>query len=117
MTSRGIVKRAIHFQLPTRIPWNFDSNRTPDNGMYYSEDMLWGFLETKPLQDGINEWGVGYESLSTGQFGEPKTFPLEGRNSLDSYVFPDEFYQSIVSGGSRCKLLPTLKDLWVESTV
>lgn len=38
MTSREIVKRAVRFQDPPRIPYNFDSNRT-ENGITYGEDM------------------------------------------------------------------------------
>lgn len=57
MTSRELVKAAIHFKTPERIPYNFDSNRTPQDGKYYGEDMMWVFVESKPPIDGKNEWG------------------------------------------------------------
>ena len=44
MTSRELVKAAIHFKTPERIPYNFDSNRTPQDGKYYGEDMMWVFV-------------------------------------------------------------------------
>lgn len=88
MKSREIVKRAIHFQNPPRIPYNFDSNRTPQDGISYGEDMLWVFADMKPLNGGINEWGVRYETIDES-FGEPKSFPLEGKDTLDGYQFPD----------------------------
>ena len=88
MTGRERVKRAIHFQDPDRIPFNFDSNRTPDNGHQYGEDLLWTFVKTKPRLHATDEWGIQYESLDDRSFGEPKVFPLQGREDLDGYEFP-----------------------------
>lgn len=88
MTSREIVKRALHFQYPPRIPYNFDSNRTPIDGSTYGEDMMWVFVEMHQDKDGVNEWGVVYETVDES-FGEPKKFPLEGKTTLNGYSFPD----------------------------
>ncbi len=88
MTSRERVKRAILFQDPDRVPYNFDSNRSPDNGHLYGEDMLWTFLKTKPRLHATDEWGIQYESLDDRSFGEPKVFPLQGREDLEGYEFP-----------------------------
>lgn len=88
MTSREIVKRAIHFQYPPRIPYNFDSNRTPVDGITYGEDMMWVFAQMRAAADGENEWGVIYEAIGDS-FGEPKKFPLEGKEDLEGYNFPD----------------------------
>ena len=89
MKSREIVKRAIHFQDPPRLPYNFDSNRTPEDGISYGEDMIWVSAAKRTLAGGQNEWGVVYETLDDVSFGEPKVFPLAGKESLDGYVFPD----------------------------
>lgn len=89
MKSREIVKRAIHFQDPPRLPYNFDSNRTPEDGISYGEDMIWVSAAKRTLTDGKNEWGVEYETLDDVSFGEPKVFPLAGKESLEDYVFPD----------------------------
>lgn len=88
MKSREIVKRAIHFQDPPRIPYNFDSNRTPVDGISYGEDMLWVFATPKETGSEEDEWGVVYQAMGES-FGEPKVFPLEGAESLDGYTFPD----------------------------
>lgn len=88
MTSREIVKRAIHFQNPPRIPYNFDSNRTPEDGVTYGEDMMWVSAQMRPIVNGENEWGVVYETMDDS-FGEPKKFPLEGKEDLEGYIFPD----------------------------
>lgn len=86
MTSREIVKRAIHFQNPPRIPYNFDSNRTPEDGVTYGEDMMWVSAQMRPIVNGENEWGVVYETMDDS-FGEPKKFPLEGKEDLEGYIF------------------------------
>ena len=90
--TRELVKRAIKFQNPPRVPYNFDSNRTPDNGEKYGEDMLWVFLSGKDsivTADGkIDEWGCLWETMSAS-FGEPKVFPLEGKEDLSSFKIPD----------------------------
>jgi len=85
VTSRERVKRAIYFRDPDRIPYNFDSNRTPEDGISYGEDMIWVFAGTR---DGMEEWGVVYETMDDS-FGEPKVFPLQGKENLDGYIFPD----------------------------
>lgn len=54
MTSREIVKRAVRFQDPPRIPYNFDSNRT-ENGITYGEDMMWVFAASKEMPGEADE--------------------------------------------------------------
>ena len=88
LTSREIVRRAIRFENPPRIPYNFDSNRTPADNIEYGEDMIWVFPKPKLGIHGKNEWSVGYEKIGE-TFGEPKIFPLEGKETLEGYTFPD----------------------------
>jgi len=88
MTGRERVRRAIRFQDPDRIPYNFDSNREPDNGHRYGEDFLWVYIKTLPRLRSRDEWGVEYDSLDDRSFGEPKVFPLAGKDDLEGYVFP-----------------------------
>lgn len=85
MTGRERVKRAIYFQDPDRVPYNFDANRTPEDGIEYGEDMMWVFCSTR---GGMEEFGVVYETIDDS-FGEPKVFPLKDAESLDNYTFPD----------------------------
>jgi len=92
MASKELVKKAIKFQSPSRIPYNFDANRTPDNGKKYGEDFLWVFVKgkekIKTIDGEIDEWGCLWQTLSDS-FGEPKTFPLEGKENLDGFTMPD----------------------------
>ena len=50
--------------------------------------MIWVFATRRPKVNGVDEWGVVYESIGES-FGEPKVFPLEGKETLDGYTFPD----------------------------
>ena len=79
MTSREIVKRAIHFQNPPRIPCNYDSNRTPCRECY-GDDILWCFAKSQShfneAGDKVDEWGCVWKSMGE-TFGEPTEFPLE----------------------------------------
>lgn len=95
MTSREIVKRAIHFENPPRIPYNYDSNRTPENGEQYGDDFIWCFLDPSPdgvKQDAdgnrIDEWGNVWKSMGE-TFGEPIRFAYEGLETYAEKPLPD----------------------------
>lgn len=90
MTGYERVKRAIHFESPDRIPYNFDSNRSPVPLKHeYGEDFVWCFLDKHPdfipkneNGDRVDEWGCIWQTKGE-TFGEPKFFPLEG---LEEYA-------------------------------
>ena len=93
MTSRELVKRAIHFQNPPRIPVNYDSNRTPLREEY-GEDMIWGFVDPDPNfqpfnenGDKVDEWGCVWKSMGE-TFGEPTNFPLQGLETFADTPLP-----------------------------
>lgn len=94
MTSREIVKRAIHFQNPPRIPYNYDSNRDSCT-RFFGDDFIWCFLD-KPEgfvpfnEDGdkVDEWGCVWKSMGE-TFGEPTVFPLEGLEEYADTGLPD----------------------------
>ncbi len=106
MNSRERVKRAIHFQNPDRLPYNFDQNRTPVPWEEsYGDDFVWCFLDKdkdhvdrSPDGDRIDEWGCLWKTMGE-TFGEPTTFPLEGLETFDDYELPrfllDYRYDSI----------------------
>ncbi|MFQ9797933.1 MAG: hypothetical protein ACLR23_02390 [Clostridia bacterium] len=50
--------------------------------------MIWVSATRRPKVNRVDEWGVVYESIGES-FGEPKVFPLEGKETLDGYTFPD----------------------------
>lgn len=99
MTSREIVKRAIHFNNPERIAYNYDSNRNmsegPSGSSLFGDDFIWCFLD-KPEGfsgidengDKIDEWGCVWKSMGE-TFGEPTQFPLEGLEEYADTVLPD----------------------------
>ncbi len=95
-TSKERVKKAIEFRTPDRVPYNFDSNRTPVIAEKYGEDFEWLFATQDPdfkpcVNDAHrfeNEFGVIYERLNTSH-GEPKEYPLTDLDKIRSYQLPD----------------------------
>jgi len=106
MTSRERVIRAIDFYGPDRIPVNFDSNRTPDDGKRYGEDFRWVFLDPNPsfpprsagAPASLDEWGVLREAIGM-TMGEAKGFPLAEVLDISAFKVPNfrapERYASI----------------------
>lgn len=96
MNSKEMVRRAIEFKSPERIPYNFDSNRTPVIEQKYGEDFEWLFVDADPnfkpkiqtLNEWDDEWGVRHKSLGTSH-GEAVGFPLDEIEKLKDYRFPD----------------------------
>ncbi len=96
MTGKERVKRAIHFNSPDRLPYNFDSNRTPvPLNEEYGDDFIWCFLDKDENHvefnsdgDKIDEWGCLWKSMGE-TFGEPTTFPWEGKETFEDVTFPD----------------------------
>lgn len=91
-SSYELVKRAIEFTGPERVPYNFDENRTPEIETKYGDDFIWMFVDPDPKfvpsEVGENEWKVVYETLDKS-FGQAKTHPLSDLKELNSFKFPD----------------------------
>lgn len=93
MTSEERVKRAIHFQGPDHIP-----HHLPDG---HENDILWlwfgGPAERQPwttLPDGrrqqkVDAWGVTWETMGGGSFGEAVAWPLAEITRQAEYELPD----------------------------
>ena len=96
VSSKELVKRAIEFRYPERVPYNFDSNRTPVIAEKYGDDFEWVFATQDPdfkpcVSDALrfeNEFGVIYERLNTSH-GEPKEYPLAYIARRAAYRLPD----------------------------
>ena len=92
MNSYELVKRAIEFGDPDRVPINFDENVENREGVKNGDDFLWLFVgnapDFKPSVPGENEMGVVYETVD-GSFGQPTTHPLPDISKLDAFVLPD----------------------------
>jgi uroporphyrinogen decarboxylase len=93
--SRELVRRAIEFRGPERVPYNFDSNMTPA-GERYGDDFEWVFSippeSSFPRALGndryLNEFGVVYHRPGE-TFGEPRGSPLADISAVPSYQVPD----------------------------
>lgn len=92
MTSRERVRRAIHFDGPDRLP-----HYLPDGG---PNDLLWLWLPRPgdrqpwtPLPDGrqrkVDAWGVVWETMGGGSFGEAIEWPISDITRQAAYAFPD----------------------------
>ncbi len=57
-----LVRNAIEFKSPERVPYNFDSNRTPEINMKYGDDLVWVFVgndpDFVPSTPGADESGI-----------------------------------------------------------
>ena len=95
-TSKELVRKAIEFKNPERVPYNFDSNRTPPIAEKYGEDFEWVFARVdpdfKPRIDNAeyyeDEYGIVYRR-SGATFGEACEHPLADIAAVDRYQLPD----------------------------
>jgi uroporphyrinogen decarboxylase len=91
MTSRERVKRAVHFQGVDHMP-----HYLPDGK---ANDLLWLWLPRpkeeawRALPDGrqqrVDAWGVTWETLGGGSYGEAVTWPLADISRQADYALPD----------------------------
>lgn len=85
MTSKEIVKRAIYFQKPPRLPVTMDAMGVSDvAGVPVRQPT--GF---KPAVEGQDEWGCVWAHTDVKNMGQVKGNPLEDINKLDSHTVPD----------------------------
>jgi hypothetical protein len=92
VTARERVRRAIHFGAPDRLP-----HLLPDGG---PNDLRW-LWPGRPgdrapwadLPDGrrrrVDAWGVAWETMGGGSFGEAVAWPIADITRQAEYAFPD----------------------------
>jgi len=88
MTSREIVRRAVEFAGPSRVPIHY-CNRDFD----HSDTLGTGWAPAAgwtPSEPGMTEWGYVWQSLDR-TMGQPHVHPLAGWSAIDSYIPPDPF--------------------------
>lgn len=92
-SSYEIVRRAIEFDEPERVPYNFDSNRTPEIDEKYGDDLIWVFVgpapDFEPSNPGENELGIISQTLDDRVMGISKSHPLDEWEKLENYRLPD----------------------------
>jgi len=84
MTSREIVRSALYFKSPSRLPHNFP----PEYGNDFYQ------VELNPPPDarrnrGTDEWGCVWDCLSEGILGEVADHPLKTWDDFDKLAVPD----------------------------
>lgn len=84
-SSKKLVKKAIKFQKPERIPLEFRSNPKKSDivSINYRPAKGW-----QPKQEGEDEWGCIWRNLGTGQ-GQVVFHPLADWDNFKNYSFPD----------------------------
>ena len=85
MIPREIVKRALHFGRPPRLPVIFDALGVNDIGGI-PVDVAAGF---KPSVAGEDEWGCVWEHTEVANMGQVKGHPLKTAAEIDSLKAPD----------------------------
>jgi uroporphyrinogen decarboxylase len=86
MTSYEIVRRAIEFAYPERLPLRFETLGLSD---VHSVD--WNQIGTgdKRLRQSLDEWGCRWVRSEMDNMGQVKGHPLEDWSAWDSYRWPD----------------------------
>jgi len=86
MTSKEIVKKAVLFQRPERIPLELPSPYQNDF-IRFGVDAQPGW---KPIEEGADEWFCVWEKVSNDlTMGQVKKHPLTDYSMLSSFKFPD----------------------------
>lgn len=99
MTGYELVKRAIHFEKPDRLPFfqnecDFAPNDVCDSWEMDRQKAGWFFDRHDP-----DDWGCIWEVTDQKNMGQVTWGPLEDWNNLDSYIPPDPtdpFYFKVV---------------------
>jgi uroporphyrinogen decarboxylase len=84
LTSREIVRRAILFQGPPRLPYDLPES--------YGSDFYWAGLSPSPDDrpfSGRDEWGALWENKGFTNLGEVKDFPLKDWADFEHLTVPD----------------------------
>ncbi len=84
MTSCEIVRRALRFERPPRLPVDF--------GLFGCSDYAWLPVSADPAfaaAEGQDEWGCIWKKTEQANMGQVKGHPLEDITKLDSHPFPN----------------------------
>lgn len=95
-SSFEVVRRAIEFGIPDRLPLRFDSLGFSD-----VHDVKWNQtgVGDQQLRETTDEWGCQWVRSEAENMGQVKGHPLAEWNALDRYLWPDpenlDFYQGM----------------------
>jgi uroporphyrinogen decarboxylase len=120
MTSREIVKRAITFQHPPRLPLKFDIVGVNDCYDIWTVDPTgweWGFPAGQRLAD---EWGCVWAKTGVSNSGQVVEHPLADLTQLKNYRWPDPddprryagFAQQLAGAGDKFVMFCFGQGIW-----
>jgi len=86
MTSEEVVKSAVHFEGPDRLPVFFDSLGVTDGAT-----VRWNQIGTgeRTLYESVDEWGCTWGRTSVSNMGQVKGHPLIDNGAWDSFPWLD----------------------------
>ena len=84
MTSREIVRRAVRFEGPERLPYSL----TEAYGTDFASVGMSPTPDARP-SSGVDEWGAVWENIGVCTLGEVKEFPLKDWADIGSLKIPD----------------------------
>lgn len=95
MTSYEVVRRAIEFDGPDRLPVRFDQLGVTD-----VRSVCWNQVGTgdRCERRTVDEWGCTWERTDVDNMGQVKGYPLEHWAALDSFKWPDPDDPSLYDG-------------------
>ncbi|MEW6358260.1 MAG: uroporphyrinogen decarboxylase family protein [Planctomycetota bacterium] len=85
MTSYQVVRRAIEFERPERVPLQFAALGVDDT-FHIGPKMQWQDLSAR---ERLDEWGCRWEKSEVKNMGQVKGHPLDDWRKLKSHKFPD----------------------------
>lgn len=86
MTSREIVKKAVHFECPERLPVRFAAMGVDDTHSVPTNAVGTGDHSKRETYD---EWHCLWTRSEVANMGQVKGHPLEDWDTLKDYVWPD----------------------------
>ncbi|MFO7917923.1 MAG: uroporphyrinogen decarboxylase family protein [Anaerolineae bacterium] len=86
VTSREVVKKAIHFECPERLPMRFASLGIDDTHSVPTNAVGTGDHSERETYD---EWHCLWTRSEVNNMGQVKGHPLEDWDALEEYIWPD----------------------------
>jgi hypothetical protein len=84
MPPREVVRRAVQFQRPDRLPRDLPEP--------YGSDFAGVGMDPSPdarPKSGVDEWGAVWENIGISNMGEVKSFPIQSWDDFDPAAAPD----------------------------
>jgi hypothetical protein len=103
MSSYEVVRRAVEFEKPARLPVKFEALGVND-----FHNVKWNQIGVgdKTLSTSVDEWGCTWMRSAVANMGQVKGHPLADRNALASFRWPDpddpQYYSGMESRFAGC---------------